>query len=513
KCDAARPQCGQCARTPLFEDCEYPDGGVSSTQLLEDQISSLEGRIERLQSVSRQGTPHSSWTPSPSASQGQQTADMRTMIQNFLRHSSQFGFFLNVNKFQMAIINGVGERPTPVLVDVVSLWAIHLSNSESPPSLSNSNNHEATYLSTALRSVSDALSGTHTHNTIIHSIQAAILLSQYFIRNNRFLEGKYHLTAAISLVVGSGLHRIRAPAEQSAFPSAQSRARSSGNRRLPPPRDALEEAERVGAFWTALRLDSCWTTVDGSANNLAYNNNADSDVRIDTPWPLDIDSFDINNNQILATANTDTIGAFLANHPDNGTSATALHAKATILFDKASRLGWTYRLDLPNRDLQQFYAAFTAIDTRIESFKLQIPPVEFNPTSRELLLVHCLAHAATIQLHSPLAGDGDAPRLRVLDTARAVVRCLQAVPLQALGLVDPIMGPVLALSCQVFITELRRLRRHRPADAYRQALSLEEGSLRSATDSLLTAMAVLAPRCPLMDTQLRSVQQAYQGLG
>jgi hypothetical protein len=70
------------------------------------------------------------------------------------------------------------------LLDVVYLWAVHLSGSGEFAA------HEPSYLSCALRMAADALSGTH-YNTVLHAIQAEVLLSHYFLRNARFLEGKY----------------------------------------------------------------------------------------------------------------------------------------------------------------------------------------------------------------------------------------------------------------------------------------------------------------------------------
>jgi hypothetical protein len=50
-----------------------------------------------------------------------------------------------------------------------------------------------------------------------------------------------------------------------------------------------------------------------------------------------------NQSQILPNSSFGTLTAFLGNQPDNGTSASALHAKAAILFEQASRLASQYR--------------------------------------------------------------------------------------------------------------------------------------------------------------------------
>ncbi|KAF7354227.1 Fungal-trans domain-containing protein [Mycena venus] len=388
-----------------------------------------------------------------------------------------------------------GTRPTAVLMDVVSLWAIHLSSG------SDFTTQEASFLTRALRTAVDALSGTHHHNTVLHNIQAAVLLSQYFTRNTRFLEAKYHLGAAVSLVLGSGLHRIRSPDSNVVQPSGGQRA----FRRLPPPRDAIEETERINALWTVLRLDRCWTAADGSPSNIP------SDVRIDTPWPLDINSPDFPN-QVLPNSSTGTVTAFLANLPDSGTSVTAFHVKAAILFEQASRLASTYRQDFNNSELHRFYVSFNSLDTLIEGFKQNVPPAQLHPT-KEMLIIQSLVHVATIQLHNPFVADRDASRLRVLDAARAVVGCLEVMPLNEFLFVDPILGTLLMVTCQVFVAELARIKRHRTYHGHgHSSVPQEERLLMDATDTVLAVMNVFAPRCRLMDSQLRAMQQLYDAV-
>ncbi|KAF7368350.1 Fungal-trans domain-containing protein [Mycena venus] len=528
KCDAERPRCGPCSRSKIFEDCEYPEDGPTKTQILEDQISIIEGRIQELEtpkalkttplpnnpsgSGSRSLTLSSSFCrslrsgPSGTPSEGVPWVELESLIQNFLLHASQFGFFLNVHRFSQSILNGNGPSPTPILLDVISLCAIHFSNS-------NWITYEPTYFARALSSAADALSGTHSQNTVLHSIQAAVLLSQYFAHNARFLEAKCRLGAAVSLALGSGLHRIRSLDSSSV---RNSTGRTGSGRQLSPPRDVIEEAEHINALWTVLTLDSCWTIADGSPSNIP------PDVRIDSPWPLDINSPDFHSQiMLLPDTSFGTVTAFLAGLPDSGSSVSALHAKAAILFEQASRLAARYRSDtltapmprahagLNNYALNQFYISFNTVDTLIEAFKLNIPPTRLHPT-REILVIQSLAQAATIQLHNPFVGEGDASRLRVLDAAHAIVGCLELMPVNEFVFMNPIMGTLLMATCQVFIAELTRLRRHRHRAFFGQASG--EHSIMNAIDMVLAVMSVFAPRCQIMDSQLRAVQQLYQGV-
>ncbi|KAJ7867955.1 hypothetical protein B0H13DRAFT_1635938, partial [Mycena leptocephala] len=522
KCDGRRPKCGQCSRSSSFEECEYADDGrPTTTQILEEQIANVEARIGQLEKPKLSAplllrNPYigasSSASPRPLSRGGSSYLILRIpsaqniirsgillgavksdahvyivlggegsyfQIYNFLQHSSQFGFFLNVHNFRESGMGRSGQRPAAVLLHVVSLWAIHLSGSDEFTA------HEARYLSRALRTAAEALSGTQgslgiSGNAVLHTIQAEVLLATYFFQNTRFLEAKYHLGAAVSLVIGSGLHRIRSAA--TGGPSAPAL------HTLAPPRDPMEECERITAFWTVVTLDNCWTIADGSPSNISYT---DPNARIDTPWPLDVNAPGFNN-QVLPNSSTGTVTNFLANRQDSGMSVAAFQAKAAILFERAARLASQYRPNMSNR--QQFYVSFNSIDSLNERFKLSLPTVQMYST-KEMLVIHCLVHVATIQLHNPFVADTHASRMRVLDSARAIVAYLAQVPLNEFAYIDPIMGTLLMATCQAFVAELRRFRRHRSPNS---PINPEERSLMDATETVLAAMNVFAPRCRLM---------------
>ncbi|KAJ6514347.1 Zn(2)-Cys(6) binuclear cluster domain-containing protein [Mycena vitilis] len=531
KCDGVRPKCGPCSRSMGFQDCEYAEDGLTRTQILEDQIAILEARIEELEKpqelrstlvlnnpyAEQLGPGLSPATPRrgpslrlPIASQGSSglssplslptspvsglaSVELEALVLNFLKHGSQFGFFLHVNNFREAAMGLGSERPTPVLLDVVNLWAIHLSGSNEFLM------YEATYLWRALSTTVDALSGAHGHNTILHTIQAEVLLAHYFLRNTRFLEAKYHVSAAVSLVLSAGLHRLR-----SADLHTIGGPLGPAFHALPAPRNATEENERICAFWTVLTLNNCWTTADGSPSNISYTV---PDARIDTPWPLDINASDLQT-QVLPDSTVGTVTTFLANLPDAGISESALHAKAAVLFEQASRLASQYRPDISREQLNQFYASFNFIDALIEGFKISLPAVHAHST-REMLVLNCLVQVSTIQLHNPFVGEIDASRRRVLDSARAIVADLQQVPVNDFLFIDPIMGTLLMATCQVFIAELGRFRRQRSSNP---AVATHEKALKDAIDTVLTVMNVFAPRCRLMESQLVAVQQLYHGL-
>ncbi|KAJ7679483.1 hypothetical protein DFH06DRAFT_1121169 [Mycena polygramma] len=484
KCDGERPNCGQCLRSRAFRDCEYVEDGITRTQKLEEQIAAVGARIEQLEkpkelrtcvglhnpySGKRRSTylpslslSGSSAEPPPSHKDSEVTAgpssplslptscseriapaNLDSLIHKFLPHSSQFGFFLNVHNFRESVLGRRGERPIPVLLDVVHLWAIHISGSDEFTA------HESIYLSRALRAAVDALSGTHLRNTILHTIQAEVLLPHYFLQNTRFLEGKYHLSAA-------GLHHIRlADADVPGGPPRPALLR------LPPVRDAIEESERINAFWTVLTMNNCWTTADGSPSNISYTAPG---ARIDTPWPVDINATKLQN-QVLPHSSTGTANTFLANLRDNGTSESAFHAKAAILFEQASRISSLFSPNMTGDQRARCCASFTAMDTLIESLKPTLPVIHAQ-SSRQMLVAHSLTNAATIQMHNTFVGCADISRVRVSDAARAVVSDFAQVT------------TVLMAACQVFIAELARARSRLPSNVQ------EEHALLNAIDTV-----------------------------
>lgn len=142
---------------------------------------------------------------------------------------------------------------------------------------------QSAFLSQALYDASTGISRDPIHlaRSIVHCVQAEVFLSQYFFVNGRTLEGKYRISNATSMVLGAGFHKIRS-SDAYAF---QGRA---GTHSVLPPRDPVEEGERINALWQVVIMNACWTAADGSPSNIAYDV---PESRIDAPWPLDSGSY------------------------------------------------------------------------------------------------------------------------------------------------------------------------------------------------------------------------------
>ncbi|KAF8206876.1 hypothetical protein K438DRAFT_1963185 [Mycena galopus ATCC 62051] len=518
KCDGARPMCSQCSKySTAFSDCEYnEDGGPSQSQLLEEQISILQSRIQELERPARSPTsshssrhrpsnPVSQITPSNTTALGpllsyfylQQTSGtsvnqaaansmptelpyivLQALVHNFLHNASCFGFFLDTQAFHDAITSADGKHLPPVLLNVMYLWGIHLSKDPSIKA------YEPAFLAHALRSTAGSLSGPHPR-TILHSIQASVLLAYYFIRNARFLEGKYHISAAVSIVISAGLHRIRTSHESSVQPICGT---------LAPPKDAREEGERIGAFWSVIAVNNCWASRDGASSNISYG--SASALVIDTPWPLDGADY-VERPHLLPAQSSGTVLKFLADAPDNATSTAALYAKAAILYQEATRLGARYR----SSGIRPNDPEFVALDRKIDAFTPTLPTIH----SKKMHVVHMLVRGATIQLHDPLVRSVGS-RTKTLVAARAVVDILAHTDIPKMGYIDPVLAPLWTTICLVFIAEIKH---HRTQQSTKNPTTEQ---LEDCVDRVIAAMENFAPHCRLMTAQLEAVYQTYDGV-
>lgn len=94
KCDGKRPICTQCDRAGRAEDCEYTVGQERSTvQILEENISRLEARIQELQnpvaSTSNSIELHQPYGVSPSAHSNTGSGNLHFLSQDLPAHLAE----------------------------------------------------------------------------------------------------------------------------------------------------------------------------------------------------------------------------------------------------------------------------------------------------------------------------------------------------------------------------------------------------------------------------------------
>ncbi|TBU47486.1 hypothetical protein BD309DRAFT_988049 [Dichomitus squalens] len=495
RCDGQRPACGQCVRSERAEDCEYLDGpGPTQNQLLEGEIARLEGQIARLSAGSAPVTlhdPYAAWYQAQRNAQTQQNANdpTRTLIQHFVRHATEFGFFLDISRFLDKVFTHSPSRSQSmgILLKVIYLIGAKLSNV--PQMLA----QEQAYLTRALQVLPTAL--PEDPRSAIYVMQAEVLLANYFFNNNRQLEGVYHTNAAVSIAMASKLHIIRS--------AGRSRSGDSSTYRLPPPADALEEGERINGFWTVFVMDRCWAVASGSTP--AFTDDEASGTQIDTPWPMELSRYQSHPlPSDLRTRNT--VRSFIAGSDSDanmtGQSLLAIHAKAAILYESAARLASRYN---PYELASQ--ASFLSLDNRIERFKQALPRIEqFDPSRadfvRQALLTHTLAHCATIQLHTPLVQQGVTANSRTCQAAHAAVRNLNSRHVSSapiLYCVNPFNGILWPSVARVLSQGISTARRQRAAGASGSSQGMpDEGTLQSDFQRVVAVMNQNAAFSPLM---------------
>ncbi|EED81858.1 predicted protein [Postia placenta Mad-698-R] len=500
RCDGARPACGQCQRADRAADCEYADGqGATASQILEQQVTQLEGRIAELESAAAPlvlHDPYEAYRRSQTAAQAGPTAAQRTQDQHnvmkyFFRHASEVGFFLHIQRFLQNIAIGPYPDHISALLNAIYLLGAQFSNDVQLQA------QQDRYLSHAIDLVTPAMSSGNP-SAVIYVLQTEVLLAYYFFDNNRALEGTYHMQAAGSTALACRLHQIR-----SARPSTGSLGGAQYN--LPPPVDYIEEGERVNAFWAAFVLDKCWSTVLGSSP--ALTDDASRCSQIDVPWPLDMRSYE-NHPFPSDFRSMATVQMFIGNTGPEGNvnSLLALHAKAASLLESAHRL--VSRWDPGN---PTFQGNFNHLDSRLERFKQSLPSISrIDPARmdiiRDLFVIHTLVHTATITLHKPTEPQAVASNGRTWIAATAAVGVLQRVDLNSIQYINPIMSMLLTTIADVIVRGIMTAKSQNAINASNRP------ALMAPLNQILAALDRWSTRSPTARNQRMIVQQSMADL-
>ncbi|KAJ7061050.1 hypothetical protein C8F01DRAFT_1288186 [Mycena amicta] len=555
RCDGVRPVCGQCARANRSDDCEYTGSGRHRAQveILEESISIVEARIRELENpqavLARPGNPqvtlrdpyylqqhqqgprHGPSRPStPARGQHQSLPDfqaghsghafavepsretVKLLIDTFLPYSSEFGFFLNPRAFRDTALlqHPIGHpgRPLPAL-----LFAVYLCSLRLPGAARAHQDLESTFLSTALAFVSTALSPTPGFNRtepppVLHTMQAHILLAHWFFCAGRFLEGKYHAGAAISLGLGTSLH-VQSPS------SGQVSAHA-----LPPSRDSVEEEERRGACWVAITMDKVFAAALKQEPMIDLRRNVQGPhgerCVLEIPWPLDrwesADEGLMSQNERYSTTFHDFLNRFSTS--DLRVSVLSMFAKATILWQHVEGLSRDWNPSMHPNQLASFQTAFSALDRQLDRLRTELtapaPATPAAPAAARMRFVALsLAHAASIQLHSiPPVQNFPNARAGRMTSARAVLN-MSLSPPQPMEYIHPIIGTVLITASQAVLDELNEMRANRVNPEYP---SQEEIGLADLLNRSVSAMRNFASLSPLLRYQTSRIREAWEEL-
>lgn len=164
---------------------------------------------------------------------------------------------------------------------------------------SNSPQHsvqEPQFLQSALSGISSALQ----HNDrLVQVVQASCLIAVYFFSRARVLEGYYHSSTAARLAVSLGLHQTKPEnwAQRQVdvgSPIASAFATFKPSLQLAAPRDDIEYAERVAAFWQVFLVDRAWSVASGLPAALPDDDSPRA--QIETAWPQAISDTSVCNS-------------------------------------------------------------------------------------------------------------------------------------------------------------------------------------------------------------------------
>ncbi|KAJ7919563.1 hypothetical protein B0H13DRAFT_1868484 [Mycena leptocephala] len=379
--------------------------------------------------------------PSLKASKGTAVGSTRINVRTQRILTSQFDaqyrfsrcglFFLEPLRFRESLLLpqpfGHPDRPAPGLLGAVYIWIHNLSSNSSQFIYT-----EAELLALTIQNLAHDLSAVHHPNLILHTIQAEVLLSYYYMNAGRLLDGMYHCGAAVSLASCAGIDKIGAPPRIS-----NPRFPFSGV--LIDPADELEATERINAFWGLLMLNNLWVAASGLPSRIPGHI-----IEVFTPWPTD--------GVRPAFSERPTVAQFLSgeDHPD-GLSAFALVVKSSVLLERVI----AFYLTPGSSNVDQF----RMLEGRLETFQTRLPNLaRFTSTAeaeyQTALLTRCLTNVAIIRLHEPRNAHGDESIDKARMAAGRVVSDVNEALLLEWQFPHPVLGPLISTVCNFYIAHL-----------------------------------------------------------
>ncbi|KAJ7853324.1 hypothetical protein B0H14DRAFT_2580482 [Mycena olivaceomarginata] len=435
---------------------------------------------------------------------------IQLLLECFLPHAVQFGFFLNVERFRNSslvpqIPFGDILGPSRSLLSAVYLWGAHLFQSGPLFEL------KPLFLNRALQSVSAEMCVPTDSVYTIQTIQAHILLANYFFLHNRFLMAQLHANAAATLALGYRLHRLG-----STLPSASPihHVDISFDAYLPPAQDSVEEGERVRCFWAIVSLQANLNLASGSPTCLSSCLLECLETEINTPWPMKSSEYEPQSGYL----STDNGGEEATpRFQVDGLHGIPFSAQASVLLHRASRCAEKWSSDLSPTELASYMNCYAWLNGRITQFWDGLPPV-YRSTDADLVLTHALVAGASIKLHQPFEMLESAALMKA---ARAILRILHdttsstSTPPHA----NPVIGTICALACSVFVNEIQRTRQMwaewaQTLDVDVLPVCEQESTLLLNFQDGIRILEMLAAGNPLAVTghQLGKIQQQYNSL-
>ncbi|KAJ6528783.1 hypothetical protein DFH09DRAFT_1285462 [Mycena vulgaris] len=512
RCDGERPVCRQCRLRPprSLVPCKYshaPVDGGSASPGLEEMVEAMQYRINQLEASSGQdpsqiflsdpypnsnsqtlslpGTEH--WSPRRCLEQsafsipvaepygGAPTLTRAVYVRDrlpfllaidsddrldiFLLHFvPRDFFFLYASNIRHALV----DPPDPNQVSLGLLNAMYLWASRISPEATRKS--EAEFLAlTVDRLARDvaAIQAIQPPNRILQIIQAAVLLSLYYLDSGRLIEGKYYCAAATSLALSAGLHQL-APAPH---PPHLHPPPAFSPRPLVLPADSIRANEMIDGFWSVVLLNNYWIAASGVPSCIPY------DTSFRTPWPTR------STTQTATTTNN-----FPEQH--SGEDPRTMLIQASMLLQRTTAF--------TSRDPGLVHSPeLLSLAHQLDEFRNYLDAAAAVP---ELTLIpYALVNAAIIRLHAPHRQDA------ALAAANRVVARLNIAPFNINSewdRADPILGPLLSTVADVYISHL-------------SLPSADLNTILSGLTTVFSALSALARGSALIHHCLAEAQQRY----
>ncbi|KAF7323409.1 Zn(2)-C6 fungal-type domain-containing protein [Mycena chlorophos] len=401
-------------------------------------------------------------TPESSSSSGYDFHDIQlwdTLIQNFLPHAAQFGFFLDPQRLITHTHSPPSpsasflQRTAPALVAALCAFGTHLSTPRDRAT-------EERFVHRAVQAAATTTDYTNPQ-TLLHAIQTDVVLAYYFWRTGAFLRARVHSANASGLAFGAGLHHT----QNAIMPII-----TGDDQRLPPPADAAEAGERIRALWAVLVLQNLLAIAIDGDESPSDVLGVTMQVAVEVPWPREVDEYYPN----IVVDNM--VKVYLASQDADSTcdSINGLLVKAHLLLHRVVYM----HSQIPASTQQQQQAlasAFSTVEAMVDGLRFQLPsrsprspsvsssrssqdsysPVP--PVDDRVRLAHALLDATRIKL-SAMAGflyRFGYDMTPAITCAREMLRDAQGF---SGGVASPIMGTLWRWATRLLVDELRRMR-------------------------------------------------------
>lgn len=372
-------------------------------------------------------------------------------------------------------------------------------------------------------------------------IQASCLVTYYLTRSGRFLEARHELSGASNLVVSCNLHKITSskwhptaqplgpPGGASTSPKSVSEMPSPNEAAfvvptyLPPPKDAIELGERIGAFWMTYVSDHVTSLVCGLPPNRFF------EAETETVWPRPFEEYEKGSRTTPDASVPSLFGPNPRPPFDPPCCMYALRVKSIALLARVSYFSTSctpeYKLSAAFRHrFQEYHNSLTI-------FLNGLPPITHDPKSQEIefdppipinigiFLIQTMTLVGFVHLYSALSIDHNTSpasgplwtlyqnRLAICKRAATLVKQVQEV-----GLPFKTLPTTCGFAwCAIARALAQHIRRLSPLAHVGGSPLAELQATREEYELLVAAISGMSTQLPILGYQLERLAEFLEG--